>query len=88
MELIFPKLIDLKLEDQYISFIARKNSTAKFIGLDIKELDRDPLNEFIFDLWFALRYGSLEYCLLSINQKGIRKYTILKSGGFDSEEEY
>ncbi len=49
MELIFPKLVDLNYDDQYISFIARNDSKAKFIGLDIKELDRDPLYEFIFD---------------------------------------
>ena len=54
MELIFPKLVDLKLEDQYISFIARNDSSTKFIGLDIKELDRDPLHEFKFDICHSL----------------------------------
>jgi hypothetical protein len=48
--LIFPKLVDLKHEDQYINFIAKNDSTARFIGLDIKELDHDPLYEFIFDI--------------------------------------
>ena len=65
--LIFPKLVDLKHEDQYISLIVRNDSSAKFIGLDIKELGRDPLHEFNFDIWLDLKNGSLEYCLSSIN---------------------
>ena len=78
----------MKHEEHYISFIARNILSVSFIVLNIKELGHDPLHKFIFDSSIPIKIGNLEYCLSSINTEGIRKYSILKSGGIDSEDAY